>query len=241
MRKPSRGTVIMWITAPVTGFFLLWYVVFPIADGQKPLHDFLTWKSDIYMDYSDDGYTTATEEDAGTAFDGLPSGVAPEHNNTASSSSSSGSGRSGVREGGGETTYKVSHDQSAVPNSYERSGAVANNTSGKHNNVSNDDGTGRSAGDAKADADRLANIASVAESMRRSGEQIRKIKKGKDDQSKTTTGGSGGFLLLPPDDSDPVDVPLDGGLSVLIGGTLAYGLRKTGILRRRTVKDTEES
>jgi hypothetical protein len=71
MRKPTIGSVIMLVAAPVIGSLMLWYVIFP-ASG----NDSTNLKTqDSKIDYSDDGFVIEGGEESSKSFE--ESGLKP--------------------------------------------------------------------------------------------------------------------------------------------------------------------
>lgn len=231
MRKLSRENIVLWITVPITGCLLLWYVIFPAFENED--HNLFASSGANHINYSDDGFTTATDsdDDYTNGFEELQQ--EPVSTNDHHTSSVDASVHPERKAGSSQANYTVNTNQAAVTSAAETPGTAAANASRRKNSVTRENSENATTNN-NTDIERLSRIAAASNDMRHAGEQLSKIKKGKD-ESKTTNGNGGGLLLLPPDDADPVDVPLDGGISVLIAAALGYGVCKTSGVKKKQV------
>jgi hypothetical protein len=235
MRQPSKGSVIMLIVAPVIGCLLLWYVVFPLIDDEGPVHDLLAWKTSKPISYAQEG-TAGEEGKDGGGFSEIQLQEATTYAGTKETSTASAHRETRSTAGNG-TSYKVNSNESHEAGADNSAPVVSShrNTGGGSGGVTNER---QSESGIKFDAAKISSIASAAEQVKGTGEKVKQMIKGTSEQSKTS-GGGGGLLLLPPDDPDPLDVPLDGGLTVLVAAVLGYGVRKSGLLgRKKTIGET---
>jgi hypothetical protein len=228
MRKPSRASVILLVTTPIIGCILLWYVLFPGVDNEG-IQDLSSAGSNYY---GEDGYMAGDDSESNGGSEEIKSQPRIGYTNTQGNSGGSINGKTYARN---ENTsgYKVNYNETPNTSVNNEIPVINNrsntNSSGNNNHNNNEDTRGENI---KTGAAQIAAIATAAEQIKRAADQIKVIKKDKDDQSKIGS-GSNGLLLLPPDEDDPMDVPLDGGITILVTAALGYGIRKTGMLKRR--------
>jgi hypothetical protein len=230
MRQPSRSSIILMIAAPVLGCLLLWYVVFPLIEKDGGLQDLLAWKSSKDIDYTDDGFMPGEGNESDGGFDNMQSiqekmGPVSQGNSSGPTNETTGGEVSAAPHAPAETGSTVSNNDNTGP------ARMKNNTGGSTaGETGTNEGGDRSR---KTDVERVGSVISATLHVKRSGEQVKEMIKGNGKDQSKTSGGGGGLLLLPPDDPDPLDVPLDGGLTVLVAAALGYGVRKTGLLNRK--------
>jgi hypothetical protein len=228
MRKPSRASVILLITTPIIGCILLWYVLFPGVESEG-IQGLSSWGSSNY--YGEDGDMAGGDSESSGGFDEIKSQSTTGYTNTQGNSAGSINDKT-YASNESSSDYKPNYNETANTSVNNEIPVITNrsNVNSSSNNNHNNENT--RSDNITTDAARIAAIVTAAEQMKRAGEQIKEMTKGKGDQSKAS-GGSNGLLLLPPDENDPMDVPLDGGVTILVTAALGYGLRKTGILKRR--------
>lgn len=210
MRKPSKGSVTILLAAPIAACLLLWHVVFPLVESGNLLD--LSWGTGSGLHAQQESYGGHRAE-SGAGFE-------ETGNETGSHYSFSGHENLADRPVAPATPAQ---EEASTPGysgaENENGGVVAVNQSTALNTerpVSTLE-NGSLSGE-------VSSVINAAQQVRGLVTKI-KEKEADKDQGKSSSGGEGIFLL-PPDGEDPMDVPIDGGLSILVAGVVGYGIRK---------------
>lgn len=213
MSGPSKGYIIMLFAAPIFCGILLWLVVFPLTE-QSAIAEFASTndKADLRYDAPNDDDSEMMRDFYEKGKELTPyyfSVETPDHTDRSVSD---------IQNEIITEQYPENENAITNPNSKEvnRNMVMADNKPTITPSKSNHELT--------IAINRMNTIVNNAQPIKDVGKKVEQITKEKDQSKKAKS--LGGEMSLPPDDEDPVDVPLDGGLGILIAGVVGYSVKK---------------